>query len=198
MITPIAHKFKVFDDFISPTYQNVIEQLLLSPEVPWNWQESMDYKTGDKRGGGYPQFTVNVFEDGKIWDTSLYHTMIGLMSKVVDDILPDYRPVRIRGILQTPIKDDIVHFPPHTDTTDSGGFSAIYYVTDATGDTYLFQERDINDEIGIDNRFEHQWSPVDKVSPKKGRLIVFPSNYYHAGSPTKDERRVLINFNFMP
>ena len=198
MITPIAHKFKVFDDFVSPTYQDVIEQLLSSPEIPWSWQDSMDYKAGDKRGGGYPQFTVNVFEDGKICDTSLYHTMIGLMSKVVDDILPDYRPVRIRGILQTPIKDDIVHFPPHTDTTDSGGFSAIYYVTDATGDTYLFQERDINDEIGIDNRFEHQWSPVDKVSPKKGRLIVFPSNYYHAGSPTKDERRVLINFNFMP
>ena len=198
MITPIAHKFKVFDDFVSPTYQDVIEQLLSSPEIPWSWQNSMDYKVGDKRGGGYPQFTVNVFEDGKVFDTSLYHTMIGLMSKVVDDILPDYRPVRIRGILQTPIKDDIVHFPPHTDTTDSGGFSAIYYVTDATGDTYLFQERDINDEIRIGNRFEHQWSPIDKVSPKKGRLIVFPSNYYHAGSPTKDERRVLINFNFMP
>ena len=30
MITPIAQKFKVFDDFISPTYQNIIEQLLLS------------------------------------------------------------------------------------------------------------------------------------------------------------------------
>ena len=125
MITPIAQKFKVFDDFISPTYQDVIEQLLLSPEIPWNWQDTMDYKTGDIRGGGYPQFTVNVFEDDKIWDISLYHTMIGLMSKVVDDVLPDYRPVRIRGILQTPIKDDIIHYPPHTDTTDSGGFSAI-------------------------------------------------------------------------
>ena len=101
MITPIAHKFKVFGDFVSPTYQDVIEQLLLSPEIPWSWQESMDYKADDKRGGGYPQFTVNVFEDGKVFDTSLYHTMIGLMSKVVDDILPDYRSVRIRGILQT-------------------------------------------------------------------------------------------------
>ena len=71
MITPIAQKFKVFDDFISPTYQDVIEQLLLSPEIPWNWQDTMDYKTGDIRGGGYPQFTVNVFEDDKIWDISL-------------------------------------------------------------------------------------------------------------------------------
>ena len=65
MITPIAQKFKVFDNFISPTYQDVIEQLLLSPEIPWNWQDTMDYKTGDIRGGGYPQFTVNVFEDDK-------------------------------------------------------------------------------------------------------------------------------------
>ncbi|BCU93436.1 MAG: hypothetical protein CM15mV2_0410 [uncultured marine virus] len=72
----------------------------------------MDYKNRDKRGGGYPQFVVNVFEDGEILDTSLYHTMIGLMSKVVDDILPDYKPIRIRGILQTPIKDDIIHYPP--------------------------------------------------------------------------------------
>ena len=51
MITPIAQKFKVFDDFISPTYQNIIEQLLLSSKIPWNWQDSMDYKTMDKRGG---------------------------------------------------------------------------------------------------------------------------------------------------
>ena len=76
MITPIAQKFKVFDDFISPTYQNIIEQLLLSSEVPWNWQESMDYKTVDKRGGGYPQFVVDVFEDGNVFDTSLYLSLI--------------------------------------------------------------------------------------------------------------------------
>ena len=106
-------------------------------------------------------FNVNVFEDGNVFDTSLYHTMIGLMSKVVDDILPDYRPIRIRGILQTPIKDDIIHYPPHTDTTDSGGFSAIYYVTDATGDTFLFKEKDINDEI------EHTKDEINSIENKQ-------------------------------
>ena len=51
MITPIAQKFKVFDDFVSPTYQDVMEQLFSSPDIPWSWQDSMDYRTGDRRGG---------------------------------------------------------------------------------------------------------------------------------------------------
>ena len=55
----------------------------------------------------------------------------------------------------------------------------------------------VTEEIRIENRFEDKWEPIDRISPKKGRLIVFPSNYYHAGSPTDSQRRVLINFNFM-
>ena len=83
------------------------------------------------------------------------------------------------------------------DATNTGGVSAIYYPTDATGDTYLFNEYDINDKVEID-RFNHTWEPVDSVSPKKGRLITFPSNHYHAGSPTTSDRRMLININFFP
>jgi len=187
-------KFKVYDDFISPSYQKIIEKQLLSQEIAWSWRDSMDYK-GEK--GGYPQFILNIFEDNRIWDMPLYHTLIGMMSEIVDGILLNYQPVRIRGILQTPITKKLPHYPPHTDTTDAGGFSAIYYATDSTGDTYLFDECDLNDRVEID-RHNHEWKPVDQVSPKKGRLIVFPSNYYHAGSPTQSERRVLINFNFFP
>ena len=75
--------------------------------------------------------------------------------------------------------------------------SAIYYPTDSTGDTYLFEESDINDNVVID-RFKHLWEPIDSVTPKKGRVILFPSNNYHAGSPTTSDRRLLININFFP
>jgi len=188
-------KFQVFDDIISPTYQEVIESLFTSCDVPWNWQESMDYSPSDSRGGGYPQFVVDIFNNGRIFDTALYHTLIGLMSKIVDDIIPGYKPVRMRGICHTPRVEDIKHYPPHTDATDVGGVSAIYYPIDATGDTYLFGECDVKDKIEID-RFNHKWEPIDCVSPKRGRLIVFPSNYYHAGSPTDSDRRLLLNCNF--
>ena len=158
----------------------------------------MDYphSSNDTKSGGYSQFICDIYNNGQIFDTALYHVTIGLLSKVVDDIIPGYHPVRLRAILQTPRAEDIKHYPPHTDATNTGGVSAIYYSSDATGDTYLFNECDINDKVEID-RFNHKWEPVDCVSPKKGRLIVFPSNNYHAGSPTTSERRMLINLNFM-
>mgnify|MGYP002885726237 FL=1 len=193
-------KFKVFDDIISPTYQDVFEELMSSQDLPWKWQNSMDYPITDSTNpysGGYPQFNCDIFNNGQIFETGLYHLTIGLLSKIVDDIIPGYYPTRLRAILHTPRAEDIKHYPPHTDATNTGGVSAIYYPTDATGDTYLFNEYDINDKVEID-RFNHTWEPVDSVSPKKGRLITFPSNHYHAGSPTTSDRRMLININFFP
>ncbi len=191
-------KFQVYDDIISPTYQDVLESLISSPDLPWNWQDSMDNlpSSSDTKSGGYPQFIRGIFNNGQIFDSVLYHATIGLVSTVVDDLIPGYHLVGTRAILHTPRVEDIKHYPPHTDCTNTGGVSAIYYSSDATGDTYLFNECDINDKVEID-RFNHKWEPVDCVSPKKGRLIVFPSNNYHAGSPTTSERRMLININFM-
>ena len=186
-------KFDVYDDIISPTYQDVIENLLSSPDVSWSWQDSMD----DGGYGGYPQFVFDIFDNGKAFDNAIYYSLIGLLTKVVDDIIPNYHPIRIRGILHTPRVDSCRHYPPHVDTTAAGGISAIYYPTDSTGDTYLFDESVINDNVVID-RLNHLWEPIDSVSPKKGRLIIFPSNYYHAGSPTTSDRRLLININFFP
>jgi len=188
-------KFDVYDDIISPTYQDVLESLLCSPDVSWSWQDSMD--NGQYLKGGHPQFVCDIFENGRAFDTAIYHSMIGLLTKIVDDIIPNYRPIRIRGILHTPRVDGFRHYPPHTDTTATGGMSAIYYPTDSTGDTYLFEESDINDNVVID-RFKHLWEPIDSVTPKKGRVILFPSNNYHAGSPTTSDRRLLININFFP
>ncbi len=191
-------KFQVYDDIISPTYQDVLESLISSPDLPWNWQDSMDNlpSSSDTKSGGYPQFIRDIFNNGQVFDNVLYHATLGLVSTVVDDLIPGYHLVRTRWILQTPRAEDIKHYPPHTDATNTSGVSAIYYPSDSTGDTYLFNECDINDKVEID-RFNHKWEPVDCVSPKKGRLIVFPSNNYHAGSPTTSERRMLININFM-
>jgi hypothetical protein len=37
-----------------------------------------------------------------------------------------------------------------------------------------------------------------RVSPKKGRAVIFPSNRYHASSsPVEASRRVIINFVFL-
>lgn len=67
---------------------------------------------------------------------------------------------------------------PHTDVDNSDDFvSAIYYVKDADGDTVLFYP----DE-------------TVRVTPKQGRILVFPSHLKHASSsPMVSHDRIVIN-----
>ena len=89
-----------------------------------------------------------------------------------------------------------LHYVPHTDCQESKNdvWSAIYYPHDSTGDTFLFEEQ--VDEVSMCERRSHEWKYIDRVSPKKGRLILFPARQYHCGSPPEKDRRMLINFNF--
>jgi hypothetical protein len=72
----------------------------------------------------------------------------------------------------------------------------LYYVNDSDGDTFLFDKRanykdlkttavEVNDSLNI----------IKKISPKKGRALVFNGDRYHSSSgPTKDIR-CIINFD---
>ena len=58
----------------------------------------------------------------------------------------------------------------------------LYYVNNSDGDTILFEEDGITE--------------IKRISPKKGKAVLFNGNIKHAGSyPTKNER-IMINFNF--
>lgn len=76
---------------------------------------------------------------------------------------------------------------PHTDvekekyTPNNNFVSMIYYVHNTDGDT-LFYEKD-------------RKTIMKKVSPKKGRAVIFYSNQHHSFEPpVKNDKRVVINF----
>jgi len=76
------------------------------------------------------------------------------------------------------------HNIPHIDLTDNKHFVCIYYVNDSDGDTLFF-----------DN--EKNCNVIDRVSPKKGRLLVFNGNILHASQhPIKSPERIVINMDF--
>lgn len=72
---------------------------------------------------------------------------------------------------------------PHHDTEDiinefNNKWSAVYYVNSADGDTCLFYP-------------DH----VERIKPKRGRVLIFPANIRHASSnPVVSQERVVINF----
>jgi len=188
-------KFQVFDDFISPTYQGLIKDIIEHPDQAWLYQPNMDYGGDDGTlEVQYSQFLIGIHGEGAAGHFQLFHALFGLMGKIVDELLPNYQPTRIRGILQTPTPNAAKFYLPHTDGGHEDGYSLIYYPSDATGDTYLFRE--MFNSPPENTRRQYHWNPIDSVTPKQGRLIMFPAHQYHAGSSPNSNRRMLINFNF--
>jgi predicted 2-oxoglutarate/Fe(II)-dependent dioxygenase YbiX len=68
------------------------------------------------------------------------------------------------------------HHPWHQDVPTTGYTSVIYYANDAQGET-LFKEGTVN-----------------SVKPKKGRMVLFPSDMLHCGSPTTSAKRLVVNY----
>ena len=85
---------------------------------------------------------------------------------------------------------------PHADlsTHDFQWLSGVYYVNDSDGDFHLFNET-FDDLYSSDNVIT--LSLKDKITPKKGTLILFNGKYLHAGShPMVSKNRIVINFNY--
>jgi hypothetical protein len=73
------------------------------------------------------------------------------------------------------------HQPIHYDSSDPSRYSILYYVHDSDGDTLFFSSEDKS-------------KIVKRVSPKKGRAIIFDSNMFHAGcNPIVSPYRIVIN-----
>lgn len=77
--------------------------------------------------------------------------------------------------------------PPHVDIEEDGYLSVLYYIHDSDGDTIFYN-----------NFFEgerpSQFEEVMRVTPKKGRVVIFNSRRYHSSSnPVDNDIRVLLN-----
>jgi len=74
----------------------------------------------------------------------------------------------------------------------------IYYLNDSDGDTYIFNET--NDQFSVeydrDVVSKNSFTIKQTISPKKGRIVIFPGQYYHASSyPKKSIFRSVLNVN---
>jgi len=184
---------KIVDNFLPSSYQDAIENLLLSADFPWylnpytlNPTKKLIY--ANKNSVEDRQFTHAFVRDGNI--TSNSYPLISLIPyhlMLTENIRTD-SVHKVKANLNLPLRKypENSHFIIHTDLPlTQTAITCVYYVNDCNGDgdTILF------DEKGVDEIF--------RVSPKKGRLVYFDSKIPHVGCPPKsDNTRCLINFNF--
>jgi hypothetical protein len=80
--------------------------------------------------------------------------------------------------------------------------TGIFYINDSDGDTCLFKNPPFgSDENKIEdiNEYINNLEIDMKISPKRGRLLLFPAFKVHAGChPIEHANRMVINYNFFP
>ena len=66
---------------------------------------------------------------------------------------------------------------------------------DSDGDTIIYDEKWDGHNRHIDNEIAKQWTIVEKVTPKQGRVVVFNGYHYHTAEQPRHNNRCIINFN---
>ena len=71
--------------------------------------------------------------------------------------------------------------------------------SDCDGDTFFFDQKltEFTEEESYRITYENNWTIKKRVSPKKGRLVMFDGVRFHASSFTKTKPfRCVLNMNF--
>lgn len=156
-----------------------IENTLLSSEFNWYFLKDISYPSDS----GLTKKTMG-FAHNFLHETSSYFYLsekIFEFAKTTNSRLEETEIKYARSFLQTPLLDAPEHDNIHTDM-DEEHLVVLYYVNDSDGDTFMF------DENGVVN---------NRITPKKGRMIMFDGNTLHASSCPKSGARCVINLNLV-
>lgn len=170
---------KVVDNFLPSLVQDDIENRLFKNDIPWFFEEEtvMGESVPSKDLAiSTPGFKHFLFDKAEI-RSSLYEPFKKIFNLDFKNLLR----AKINLLLQYPDYKSNNYNHPHVDF-DEEHVTKIYYVNDCDGDTVFFED----DKKTI----------IKKVSPKKGRLVIFKNKIYHSGSnPIKNKKRIIININ---
>jgi len=185
----------VIDDLVADSFANKILSDLCNPFFPWYLSRTLltvkshEFENAKQDYDNIQEYLafIHVFfsnDDGNTVRNSesaplaedLFRAILEKLNLNTGEIL------RVKANFQTQHRSKIngTHNTPHIDN-ETPHYAGIYYVNDCDGDTFLF---DGTKEIA-------------KISPKKGRIVIFDGATLHAGShPYNSDFRMVINFNF--
>jgi len=184
----------VIDQAVPKVVQDMLENIALGDKINWCRSGGATYGAGASQifpvtpdSVDAQQFTHLIF-DTKQPVSQLFPVLLPVITAIPYTIKQLIR-IKMNLGIYADLKNPDAHGMPHVDFTEIKEplMTAIYYVNDSTGDTLIF-----------DQRFGHKGalSVKTRVTPKKGRLVVFDGGLLHAGNtPRTHGPRVNINFN---
>jgi hypothetical protein len=179
---------EVLDNAISPYFADVIEKNILHQgnKGKVNFKFFNDFvsyhpihspgknQKGFGFGHTYLQFPSPIEDPSMLFFNQILYKGAFSLNFIISQIL------QVRIWITVPETKNFITFA-HVDRYDPH-FSLLYYVNDSDGDTVFFED----DKTTI----------IKKVSPKKGRMVLFDGSIPHAASTPTKNSRCIINYNF--
>jgi len=173
-------QFKVIDDIISEKYSRYIFESIA--DIKWTFLPDVTYGEA-KNGINKPGFIFNYYVENQT-NQQEYNTIKPLLLESFDQFnlncsLDSVYRCRARLTIDRPeMSKEYLVDAPHVDYTFPH-LVLLYYVNNTDGDTLFYH----NGEI------------INKVSPKRGRCILFDGSIVHAATTPTLSPRVVINTN---
>ena len=196
----------ILDNVIDLYYQDTVENFFLKSNFPWFYQSDISFFDNhiSQIGGTVrkrPGFS-NLIHDTNNGPYNPFHFVMPVLhAGISKTMLKISNVTQARSFLLVPPNlpaDENRQDRPHIDQPNPH-YAAIYYVNDADGDTYIYDKQyNPNVDPAYFPNVDPSSLPVLKrISPKKGRLVIFNGLYYHSSSQPEHTARCIINFNFL-
>jgi hypothetical protein len=186
----------IIDDVIDVSYQNVLIEEFIQ-KAPWFFVNDITFANGANHRKT-PAFSHLFTEFGKYHDDQFFHMVSPIAYEACKHI--NYKidlVYKARSFLQLPLSEqfkskdvDALHVDqpfPH--------LVVLYYLVDSDGDTILVDHKREDD---VDYNLEAQdFKELLRITPKKGRCVIFDGDYYHTAEQPVYNTRAIINFNLL-
>lgn len=178
---------KIIDDVMPEVMQDQLHNICISKEFAWTYLNDVtwDDKAEKMDKISYPSFAHVAILNGIPGSitpstSSLISSMLLCMS---DKAQLDPNLIhRVRFGMYLPIANPPLHNNIHVDMFEPHTV-CLYYVNDCDGDTFFF---------------DNSRQIVDRVTPKKGRMVMFNGLTFHASSmPVNSNYRISLNINYV-
>jgi hypothetical protein len=186
--------------FLPESYADILESLICgSGGFLWQYNASTNNQTApeimnkDARSYEADQFVHALYQEGERRSEffDIVFPMFYFMEDKTGVTLAGPERMKANLLVQRAVEDGTYN-TPHIDIAAPGHKSLLYYVKDSDGDTYLF-----NETFQQTSRGGKALTLRKRVSPRKGKAVLFNSNIWHASSHPRDHAtRVVLNFVF--
>lgn len=185
----------VIDDIIPSELQNKFHDTVMK-YPSWTFVDDMSYSSSKLK---YPSYGFNMLfkhpEHGILSD--LYEIIsVPIINHALEKTKIKIEDIYFnRAFLQMPLDKKFIkeHNGIHIDIPQPH-YACVYYLNDTDGDTIIYEQTMINTPFGSQNveLKEHK-----RVTPKKGRFVIFDGSRYHCSSQPTENYRCIINFDLI-